>query len=242
MDVIDRNVICMKWGRKYDATYVNKLHSMVSRHLTLPHRFICFTDNDEGFHPDIEVLPMPEQDLTKGTKTGAWNKVYNFRKELGDLRGQALFLDLDVIILQNIDSFFEIPGSFCVIREWDKSSQGTGNTSVYRFDIGAHVHVYENLIEHKAEICGKYRREQAYVTESIAEHGDITYWPENWCRSFKRHCLPRWPLSWIQPPTIPDDAKILIFHGDPKPEDAIRGSRSKLRRIQATPALAEHWR
>ena len=39
-----RNVICIKWGDKFGANYVNSLYNMVERNLTLPHRFICFTD------------------------------------------------------------------------------------------------------------------------------------------------------------------------------------------------------
>ncbi|MEX2365586.1 MAG: glycosyltransferase, partial [Pseudohongiellaceae bacterium] len=54
------NILCMKWGTKYDASYVNKLHSMVSRNLSLPFRFICLTDSDEGLDQDIESFPIPE--------------------------------------------------------------------------------------------------------------------------------------------------------------------------------------
>lgn len=242
MDATERNVICMKWGTKYGAGDVNKLHSMVSRHLTLPHRFVCFTDDALGFNPEIEVRPLPFDDLTRGTRTGAWNKVYNFRRELDDLRGQVLFLDLDIIVLRGLDCFFELPGEFCVIREWDDPKRLIGNTSVYRFKAGAHPEVYEDFIANRQEICGRYRREQAYVTEKIRERSPVTNWPEGWCLSFKRHCLPPWPLNWFQSPTIPDDVRILVFHGDPKPADAIHGTRSKLRRIHPTPALAEHWR
>jgi len=34
------NVICIKWGKKYGPDYVNTLHSMVSRHLSRPFRFV----------------------------------------------------------------------------------------------------------------------------------------------------------------------------------------------------------
>lgn len=232
----------MKWGTKYDATYVNKLHSMVSRHLTLPHRFVCFTDNSAGFHPSIEAFPMPSPDLMNETARGSWNKVHTLRSDLGRLKGRTLFLDLDIVILQNIDCFFELPGEFCIIKEWSQSSHGLGNSSVYRFEAGAHANVYENLIANRSAVYKQYRHEQAYVTGTISQTTPLTYWPEEWCRSFKRHCLPSWPLNWVRSPSIPDDVKILIFHGDPKPEDAIIGSRYKLHRIRATPSLADHWR
>ena len=35
-----RHIICMKWGTKYGPEYVNRLRSMVRRHLKRPHRFV----------------------------------------------------------------------------------------------------------------------------------------------------------------------------------------------------------
>ena len=43
-----KNVICMKWGDKFGPEYVNRLHRMVEKNLTIPHRFVCFTDNGDG--------------------------------------------------------------------------------------------------------------------------------------------------------------------------------------------------
>ena len=34
------NVLCMKWGNKYPADYVNRLYSMVARNMQRPFRFI----------------------------------------------------------------------------------------------------------------------------------------------------------------------------------------------------------
>ena len=59
-------ILCMKWGTKYGPEYVNRLHSMVRRHLTIPHRFVCLTDNREGLHADIETFPIPSLELPAG--------------------------------------------------------------------------------------------------------------------------------------------------------------------------------
>ena len=50
-----RNVVCIKWGSKYSAEYVNKLHSMLERNLSLHHRFISLTDDSTGLNSDIET-------------------------------------------------------------------------------------------------------------------------------------------------------------------------------------------
>ena len=46
-------VVCMKWGNKFDNSYVNRLYNLVSKNLTLPFKFICFTDNSDGFNSDF---------------------------------------------------------------------------------------------------------------------------------------------------------------------------------------------
>ena len=48
-----KNVLCIKWGNKFPADYVNKLYRMVERHLSLPHRFVCLTDNTTGLNSEI---------------------------------------------------------------------------------------------------------------------------------------------------------------------------------------------
>ena len=40
-----KNVVCIKWGEKYSAEYVNRLYGMVQRQLSLPHRFVCLTED-----------------------------------------------------------------------------------------------------------------------------------------------------------------------------------------------------
>ena len=52
---MEKNVICIKWGTKFGADYVNRLYKMVEKNLSIPHRFVCFTDNAEGLIEGIEV-------------------------------------------------------------------------------------------------------------------------------------------------------------------------------------------
>ena len=46
-----KTVICMKWGARYPAYFANRLYSMVRRNVTGDLRFVCFTDDHEGFLP-----------------------------------------------------------------------------------------------------------------------------------------------------------------------------------------------
>jgi hypothetical protein len=242
------NVLCIKWGTKYGPEYVNKLHSMVRRNLHRPFRFVCLTDNAQGIDPSIEVKPIPavgfdEFDQRKPwTFAHGWLKLTSFAHPLYDLEGRTLFLDLDIVIVDSLDPFFEQSGDFIVIREWDKND-GTGNTSCYLYTIGAHTDALEHLKKNYPASIADVRNEQEFITGFLARQGKLSYWPEAWCRSFKRHCLPGVVRSWFSPPTIPSGARIIAFHGKPNPPDAIAGVSGKwYRRVMPTPWVDEHWR
>lgn len=244
------NIICIKWGNKYGPDYVNRLRAMVKRHLTLDHRFICFTDDPTGVDStqDIEIKEIPKigfadfDNFEPWSKGHGWLKVTSFSNPLSDVKGTTIFLDLDIVIVDNIDCFFKSEGEFLVIKEWDKKD-ATGNTSVYRFEAGAHSDLIDLLKNEKDKVLSEVRNEQEFVTHNLHKQGKLRYWPAGWCVSFKRHCLPKGPMSWFKTASIPDKAKIIIFHGKPHPDDAIIGRSGKwYRHIKPVPWIAENWK
>ena len=65
-----------------------------------------------------------------------WRKLSVWQYPLYKLKGDILFLDLDLVITGNIDKFFKFkPGSYCVIENWTQIGKGIGNTSCFRFPI-----------------------------------------------------------------------------------------------------------
>lgn len=242
------NVLCIKWGKKYGPDYVNKLHAMVSRHLSRPFRFVCLTDDASGIDSNIEVKSIPmvgfaDFDERKPWCFGhGWLKVTSFADPLYDLTGPTLFIDLDVVIVDSIDCFFDVEGDFRVIKEWDKHDE-TGNTSVYRFTAGAHPDLIDNLKHNRDKVLRQVRNEQEYVTGYLARQGKLQYWPQDWCVSFKRHCLPKGLKSWFTPAKLPPGARIVAFHGKPNPPDAIAGRSGKwYRRVLPVQWVADAWR
>lgn len=204
------NICCLKWGTKYSADYVNRLAAMVRRNLHKLHRFVCFTDDKTGIHPSIECLPIFDSALK-----GWWHKLSFFRPTLYDLKGTLLFLDLDLVIVSSLEPFFDHPGNFCAIRDW--LSPNTLNSSVFRMEIGAYAHVYDNFLKFGPEkALVAFPSDQEWISQQIS---NVTPWPSSWCVSFKWQCaLPR-PDN----PIIPDGAKIIVFHGKPDPHEAMNG-------------------
>ena len=111
----------MKWGTKYGPEYVNRLYHTTKRNITLPFKFICYTDDSNGFESGIEVRPLPEMDIPNDNDRG-WRKLALFRKDVG-LDGRILFMDLDTVIVGNIDDYFTLDGDFIFIRHWKPSKK-----------------------------------------------------------------------------------------------------------------------
>jgi hypothetical protein len=251
------NVICMKWGRLYGPDYVNHLRAGVARHLARPHRFVCFTDDAAGLSTDVEALPLPELGLPEGHADRRWQKLAVFRERLADLTGTTLFLDLDLVIVDALDPFFDLPGPFFIIRdddlfrakplrrlnaERDRFLHSVGNSSVFRFEVGAHRYILDAYLTDPQAATSQYEISQQFQSAQLALHGHLQYWPATWCVSFKNACVPRGLRSYLHEPTLPPGAKIVVFAGEPKMADVLAGGGHKwYRRIGNVDWLRGAW-
>lgn len=250
-------ILTMKWGTLYGPNYVNNLARGVRRHLQRPHRFICFTDDATGLDDGVEALPLPELGLPKGHTDTRWRKLALFRKDLAGLSGTALFLDLDQVITDDLESFFELDGPFFIIRDddlfrpkplrkvnpkRDAFLHSVGNSSVFRYEIGAHSYILDAFLADPAAATAGYEISQQFQSAQLAQHGHLTYWPKEWCVSFKNDCVPRGVKSYFSDPILPQGARIVVFAGSPKMEDALNGKGGKwYRRIGDVKWLKAMW-
>jgi hypothetical protein len=238
-----RNILCMKWGKKYGPEYINRLYGMVRRNLQGDFNFVCFTDDTQGIRPEVQCHPIPSLDLPPGIPERGWTKLVSFKKDLAGLSGAALFLDIDVVIVGSLDEFFEQPGEFLIIHDYKRPWRITGNSSVYRFEIGAHPDVLSNFVANFDSIRKQFRNEQAYLTDFLYRQGKVKYWPKAWCPSFKYHSIPTWPSNYWREPFVPVGAKVIIFHGECNPPDALAGKRNRrFRFIRPTSYVERYWR
>lgn len=96
-------VVCVKYGTKYNAHYVNALYNMVLQYIksSQPQKlhFICYTEDSSGLLPMIQV-----REFSEGSSkwSGWWRKAEIFRPPLEECdRGWCIYLDLDTIIIPN---------------------------------------------------------------------------------------------------------------------------------------------
>ena len=95
------NVYCLKWGKKYNRSFVEKLKENVKKYLTLNHNFYCYTDQPEK---DYDIP-------TKYNLNHVWHKL-----ALLEFKGNSLFFDLDIEINDNIDFLCDNFNDFTVVN------------------------------------------------------------------------------------------------------------------------------
>ena len=110
-------ILCIKWGNKYDDSYVEKLKEQCENNCSVPFDFYCLTDNPtKDYHIKLPIYLDDHYDEERGF-FWAWRKIYMF-SELVD-GDQFLFLDLDVIIHQDLKYFFDLPmDKPYIVRGW----------------------------------------------------------------------------------------------------------------------------
>lgn len=221
---MNKQIVCIHWGTQYGPAYVNRLYAMVARNITPPFRFVCFCDDPNGMREEIECFELPpiNCDIPK-TRKGIWPKSRLWNKQLADLQGPFLFMDIDLVITGNLDGFFEYGDPDDVILSHNPSNplERLGQTSVYRAPVGKLFPLLERFERDPLAVIEEYTFEQRYVTRNAP--GGIKLWPKSWVRHFRRHCRRPFPLNYMLQAKRHSDAKIVIFPGGLSPQDAING-------------------
>ena len=249
------NIICIKWGTLFGPEYVNRLYSGVRRNIEAKVRFFCMTENADGLHPDINILSLPVEPfadtmnaaLAVANRQGAMRKTSLFRNGLiPDLEGPLLGFDLDVVITGDLTSIWNMaPGKIVMRHDWIEARKGrpTGHGSVFRFDPVLHGYLYSDLtVNPYAEVEKARGSEQRYTSHKAMDRGDFEYIPDDLVVSFKHGCLDLPPLNYMRAPRLPDNARVVCFHGRPKMSEVVSGYRGSLLRWSKPAAwLKEHW-
>jgi hypothetical protein len=247
---VPRVILTMKWGTLYPATYVNVLYSAVRAHLPGQFRFVCLTEDPKDLRPEIEVFPIPEFGVPEERwRIGGWPKLGVFQRELYGLAGRALFIDLDMMVLDDLTPFFDHPAPFVATDmgpNWQRV-QGTGptepGTCLFAFTLGAEAQIFERFVADRQASFDRFGLEQNCVA---AFASSVTCWDPAWVISFKRHLRPP-PLTGVVLPLrrVPPGAKVLAFHGRPRPLDLVRkGWWGELPNVGRGPVgwMRDYWR
>jgi len=175
-------VACVYWsgefrGREkiYSTEWITKLQNMVSRNLTVPHRFVCLSN--------VEV-PCERIPLIHDWK-GFWSKVELFRPGLFEDR--VLYLDLDLVITSALIPFVEYPSDFAILaaqKPYRYQKEGKRyvpmyNSSVMVFNAGDNDSLYTDFSEPYMETLWG---DQDYIALRLPK---LDTFPKGWIEKIK---------------------------------------------------------
>lgn len=102
--------VCLKWGTKYSAEYVNKLASMIRKWDSAPIDIYCYTDDPVNIDSSIKIIPIPQLDY----ETWWFKLPLLVEPTLQRYRTKILF-DLDVIIHNDISMLHKIEEQHLIV-------------------------------------------------------------------------------------------------------------------------------
>jgi hypothetical protein len=185
-------VCCVKSKPLYDHHYVNKLQKAVRKHLSLPHRFVCLTDDSSGLKCRTKQLPRELK--------GWWAKLYLFNLHL---EGKVLYLDLDTLVTDSLDFVGEYDGDFAILRDFYRP-EGYGSGVMLWNETPSHVwdRWFDNPVIHTLG-------DQGWIEDQIPNADRLQDLYPGKFVSYKADCEKG----------LPEGASVLCFHGTPKPHD-----------------------
>lgn len=229
---------CVIHGDKYDWEYVERLYSMIHRHMSRGVRFHVFTEKNRSVPGHMIKHDLTEWPGISGPRKSWWYKMQLF--DPSRISGQILYLDLDVVIVDTLDWMCDLdPGYFWTIRDWRhlwKPLWHGMNSSVMYWDNGKFSNIWKEFCDRGiGEIAARYRGDQDFINAMLPEEQRRFFQDDfvlSWRWQIKDGGMDIKTRAYKNPgagSVVPPGSKILIFHGDPKPHE-----------IQ-DPIIIRHW-
>ena len=222
----------------FKGEHVDTLRRMIARHYPHPHRFLCITDDPDGItEPDVEIYELWEDLAYIPNPSGRKNpscyrrlrlfaNTPEYREWLGD---RFVCLDLDTVITGDLTPLLHRPEDFVC---WgDTNPRNPYNGSFWMLRTGSRPQVWEDFdpihTPNRTKRAGFFGSDQAWLALCLGP--DEARWTrEDGVYSFRNEILRS------QSRRLPEDARVIFFHGRYDPWDA------ETRRI--CPWVEEHYR
>ena len=216
---------------------------MTQRHLTIPHKFIIYTDHVKMHKivkgDNVEVRKVPFHDYK-----GWWNKLTLFSPE-ANLEGDSLYFDLDVVITDNIDNFFthEKDTKVVLMRDFNPTTKSF-NSSIMRFNNEVMTpYVWKPYLKEKKKF-NRMQGDQNVITDCIKQVPDnFKCFPDEWTFSAKWYdrANPRFKRSKWTFKQYPG-AKVAVFHGKPDPLQLVDVHPHESYDMDTIAWVKKHWK
>lgn len=199
-------IVTLKSGGDYNPDNAIALATQVSRHLSLPHEFICMTDMEID-SPLVTSIPL------ESSLPGWWSVMESFRNT-----GACMTTGLDSIIIKNIDRVGELcltceKDIFYMVRPQPRARRlGTKYSSGIMIWNGDWRWIYDAYMENPVFYGYKFRGEQDFTASQLVKNEIQVRLVQDYFNgfySYKNDCCGM--------NGAPDDAAWIGFHGQPRP-------------------------
>jgi hypothetical protein len=205
----------LRSGGVYTSEWVAKLQRGVARHLTIPHRFVCFSDVDVP----CERIPLLHD------WPGWWSKIELFTNPI---EGVTLYFDLDTVIVGSLDAIASHPHTFTMAHEFYRPSllcstamAWSGDHSYiaksFAQDPEAFAYAYDTTLVNS---CGRIG-DQAFIEDAL-DANDPHGFRDTFRDLFGERSIASYKVHNCQD-APPADAAAVAFHGSPKPHQISDG-------------------
>ena len=191
------NIVCAYApGKGFSDEYVYRLQSAVAEHYKQPHRFVCLTNEKL----DVETVKP------RGNNKGWWIKLHLF-----SAFKQAVYFDLDTMIVNDITDIVEYPHRF------------TGLTGFKTGRFASGFMAWDGDFSYlDQDIDTQTARRFSKVWTAYGDQGFINRYlkvvPELTDALFPtRFVSYKWGVR--RPGRVPDKASVVCFHGKPRPHE-----------------------
>lgn len=217
------DIVCFKWGTKYGAEYVNKLYNAVQRHVTVPHNFICYTEDSEGVECETRefLVDLPY-----------WWYIIGLTNPAHNHSEKTIYMDLDTIITGNIDHIVSLDLPFATISDFFSPKGLQTAYIMWNKEVGQKIWEFFNLKytqedyknlgcwgtggtnEFLEECFGVQRlnRSSRAGVSGVSVNRLQEHFPGE-CVSYKAQIVKN---HWK---SLPESVRMVFFHGKPQPHE-----------------------
>ena len=163
---------CVIHGPVYDWLYVDKLYSMLTRHISRPVTLHVFTEADRPVPAPYVKHALINWPGIGGPRKSWWYKMQMFDAE--QFHGRLLYFDLDVIILDNIDWMLDLDlRYFWACKDFRHHWRGAWhgiNSSIMVWHTGHFVDVWREFVgDNIHAVTRRFQGDQDFLNAKIED-------------------------------------------------------------------------
>lgn len=201
-----------KWPSSYTAEHVNITADAITRNLRIPHRIFCVTDDAHGIDERVGIVPLWPDFADMGK---CYRRLRLFARDMEQIFGSRIIsVDLDTVFTGDLTPLFTRSEDFLIARDTQPGTPYNG--SFFSMRAGARHRVFAEFAERPLYVRSRGKElgycacDQAAMAVILGTN-EATVGADAGLYSYKNE------IQRLHNDRLPENARMVFFHGDPKP-------------------------